>query len=410
MLLQAKLRLRLSALPSATGWRAAWFWAAAIVAALRLGLALVLGVVWITLLPYLPAAAQVDPLLTGNRSYGPLAGALLGVWARWDALHYLMLARVGYFGVGVGDSVFYPLYPALIRFVALPLAGDNLLSALVVSSAACVVALAMLYLLAEREYGTTAARWAVLALAVYPTAFFLLAPFTESLFLALTLAAFVMAGERRWWLAGLLGAAASLARGPGLLTAAALGCIAWRQRAQWPATRLGHLPPLDQIAGLGLPVAGGAAFIIWRAWVGFPSLGSVLAQYSGLQLIDPVRGLALAVEQFVQVHDLPTTLDVVSGLLFCGMFAAMGANARWRKPEWLVYMALNLGTFLSKRSVQASSLQSLARYVLTLFPAFVVAGDWLAQRGPRLRFVYFLASSTVLLILAVGYSLWWFIG
>jgi hypothetical protein len=144
--------------------------------------------------------------------------------------------------------------------------------------------------------------------------------------------------------------------------------------------------------------------------VGFPSLGSVLSQYSGLELIDPARGLALAMAQFIQVHDLPTTLDVVSGLVFCGVFVAMGVNGRWRKPEWLVYMALNLGTFLSKRSVQASSLQSLARYVLTLFPVFMVAGDWLTRRTPRFRFAYFLASSTALLILAVGYSLWWFIG
>ena len=51
MLRQAELRLRLRALPSASGWRAAWFWAVAIVAALRLGLGLVMGALWLTLLP-----------------------------------------------------------------------------------------------------------------------------------------------------------------------------------------------------------------------------------------------------------------------------------------------------------------------------------------------------------------------
>jgi hypothetical protein len=164
------------------------------------------------------------------------------------------------------------------------------------------------------------------------------------------------------------------------------------------------------MAGVLLPIVGGAAFVLWRAAAGFPSLGSVLSQYSGVGFIDPLRGLALAIIQFVRIHDLPTTLDAVSALLFCAMLAAMIAIPRWRKPEWLAYMALNLAVFFSKRSVQAASLQSLARYVLVLFPAFIVLGDWLSRRGHRVRFCYTVVSSIALLVLAVGYSLWWFIG
>src|SRR5437870_921220 len=90
--------------------------------------------------------------------------------------------------------------------------------------------------LAVRAYVPAAARWALFALAVYPTAFFLLAPFTESLFLALTMAAFVAADARRWWLAGVLGAMASLTRGPGIVTTAALAWMAWQQRSYWRVT------------------------------------------------------------------------------------------------------------------------------------------------------------------------------
>jgi hypothetical protein len=402
----------LNALANLRGWRAAWWLSAVVVAALRLGLGAVMAAVWLAIHPYLPASlATVDPMLTGGHTYGRLAEAALGVWPRWDAVHYLGLARLGYFQVGVGESVFYPLYPLLVRGVAPVVGGDDLAAGLLVSTLAAVVVFAMLYQLGDQAYGPDAARLGVVAMAVYPTAFFLLAPFTESVFIGLTLATFVAAGARRWWLAGLVGALASLARGPGILTAAAIAWIAWTQRPEWRGTGIRSvIPPVPVLAGVILPVAAGAGFVLWRAAAGFPPMGSVLLQYSHLELIDPLRGLALAVIQFVQVHDLPTTLDVASALLFLGAFAAMVANPRWRRVEWLVYVALNLATFLSKQSIVASSLQSLARYVLSLFPVFILAGDWLSRRSQRARFVYFAGSSIGLLILAAGYSLWWFIG
>jgi hypothetical protein len=392
------------------GRQAAWAWASLTVLGLRLALGAVMGSVWLAIRSYIPAALRVDTTLTGGRQYGLLAEAALAVWPRWDAVHYLNLARVGYFGVSVGDSVFYPLYPLLVRLAALVTGGDYLAAGLIVSTLAAIVTLAMLYQLAEQTFGVEAARWSVVALAVYPTSFFLLAPFSESTFLALTLAAFVAAGARRWWLAGLLAALASLARGPGILTAAALVFVAWRQRPQPAAGSIRQLPIGPVSISLILPLAGGGGFALWRMFAGFPGMNSVLLQYSGLELVDPLRGLLSAAVQFVQIHDLPTTLDAASALVFLGILVAMIVNPRWRVAEWLVYVALNLMVFFSKRSLVAASLQSLARYVLALFPAFIVMGDWLAHRGPRLRFVAVAASSSLLMILSVGYSLWWFIG
>ena len=395
----------------AHGWPAAWGWAVIMVLGLRLALGAVMAGVWLVVRPYLPATIPGDIALTGGRVYGRLAEALLGVWLRWDAVHYLTLAHVGYFQVGVGDSVFYPLYPLLVAAFSPLAGGDYLLAGLVVSTLAATVACAMLYRLTEQAFGPDAARWSILTLALYPTAFFLIAPFTESLFLALTLPAFLAAGARRWWLAGALGALASLVRGPGLLTALALACIAWRQRPPGRLTTLaGIKSQAAPLASIILPLAGGAVFILWRAAVGFPSVANVLSVYSGVAFIDPLRGLSLAVVQFIRVHDLPTTLDVISARTFMGVLVAMVAQPRWRRAEWLVYMTANLLVFFSKRSVQAASLQSLARYVLALFPAFIVAGDWLSRRGRKVRFVYTVVSSVGLLGLAVSYSLWWFVG
>jgi hypothetical protein len=103
------------------------------------------------------------------------------------------------------------------------------------------------------------------------------------------------------------------------------------------------------------------------------------------------------------------TLEVLSTSIFLGLTVVMLLNPRWRRPEWLAYVFVNLGLFLSKQSLIGSSLQSLPRYVLVLFPCFVVFGDWLASHGQRTRFAYLAGSSAALVVLSMLYALWFFI-
>ena len=66
---------------------------------------------------------------------------------------------------------------------------------------------------------------------------------------------------------------------------------------------------------------------------------------------------------------------------------------RWRRPELLAYMLVSLAVLLGRHTQGAPSLKSLSRYVLVLFPAFLVAGDWLASASRRTRFWYVTGSS-----------------
>lgn len=392
------------------GWRAAWTLAVLLVLALRLGLGLLMGLAWSVARPYMPPAYLAETLGPVARgSYGLVIDTALEAWPRWDAVHYFALAQRGYFGVGEGDTVFYPLFPVLLKLVGALLGGDQLVAGLLIGTVATTVSLACLHQLAEPRFGSAAARWSVLALALYPTSFFLLAPFTEALFLALTLGAFLAADGRRWWLAGVLGSLASLARGPGVLTVFALAWVAWEEwRAATPRPGLGRSAYLA--GALALPVAGGLSFLAWRSVVGFAPVATVLRTYSGLEMVDPLRGLIYALGQFLAVHDLHTFLDIASAGLFLWLAVVMLRRPRWRVWAWVIYMLANLAFFLSKHSLTASSLQSLARYVLVLFPAFIVLGDWLAGRSARTRFFYVLGSSLGLLLLSALYAVGWFIG
>ena len=393
------------------GWRAAWAWAVMASLGLRLGLGAVMAGTWLIIKPRLAPG-----LLNNPNVYGVLdipttspGDAFLGVWVRWDAVHHLNLAALGYENVSTGDSVFYPLFALLTRAFAGPLGGDLILASLIVATLATCAALAGLYRLTDSAFGPCSARWSVLVLASFPTAVFLVAPFTESLFLALTIGAFLTCRRGRWWLAGALGLLASLARGPGMLTSLALAIVAWRE---WRTTRprLLSFQTISMLAGVALPVVGGLGFLAWRHAAGLPPVTAILRQYSELVLTNPVSGLVASVQQWLRAADFTMTLEVLTAPLFIALTAAMFLNPRWRKPEWTAYVVVNLGLFLSKQSLTGSSLQSLPRYVLMLFPVFIVVGDWLAHRGRRTQFIYLAVSSAALLVFGALYTLWVFIG
>ena len=114
----------MQSLEAAQGWRAAWMWAGFSVLGLRVGLGLLMTMAWSVVRPYMPAS-MLEHLRTLVRpEYGPAVGLALEAWPRWDAMHYFAIAQHGYLGVGEGDTVFYPLYPALVAGLAPVLGGD----------------------------------------------------------------------------------------------------------------------------------------------------------------------------------------------------------------------------------------------------------------------------------------------
>ena len=132
----------------------------------------------------------------------------------------------------------FPLYPLLWRplwWAGVPLFWAGLLLA----HLAFFAAVALLAAHAAREWGEGSPRDAVVALLAFPWAFYLLAPYAESLFLALALGVFAAARRRRWALVALPRAAGRADAHP---------------RA---GARPG--PPLDRLAGGARSRAGGAA-------------------------------------------------------------------------------------------------------------------------------------------------------
>lgn len=204
-------------------------------------------------------------LLSGDRVSVPGWAAPTGggwstavtAWETGDALWYLRIASQGY-ASDDGSGAFFPLYPLLVRAVGGLLGGSWLLAAYLVSNLALIVALVLLHRLTALELSEAAARRAVLLICVLPTGFFLFAPYTESLFLALAIGCLHAARTRRWALAALLGCLAALTRSPGFLLALPLVVEGALQARAASAHRLRPL-----LAGVGAAAATGAGLLLY---------------------------------------------------------------------------------------------------------------------------------------------------
>jgi hypothetical protein len=384
-------------------WETAFKWAVILTAIMRLLLGGVVALTWNFTRGLITPIIQMIPDLMGNTPvYKNLwFDIFIGAWIRWDAAHYLSIAKLGYSGSSPMLSVFYPLFPTLTRITAQLINNQYELAGLIIATLSLITSLALLYKMVVEEFGPQTALWTTVALCIFPSAFYLVAPYTESLFIALTLAMFYLAPRKQWGWVGLLGACASLTRGPGAYTTLALAWLAWKQY------RTGQLNSMQKkiatVTGLALPGLAGLCFILWRSWAGYPPMNDIFTQYFNLRLVNPIQGLWLALSQSVMRPWYSTFLDISSAFIGLVLLAVMLRNPRWRRGEWIIFMALNLGVYLSKYQVflLSSPLQSLARYALVLFPGFIIAGEWLSRQKKNRQILYLAINGILLLIICM---------
>ncbi|MEX2274920.1 MAG: hypothetical protein WEA10_05075 [Actinomycetota bacterium] len=218
-------------------------------------------------------------------------------------------------------------------------------------------------------------------LAVFPTAFFLVAPYSEAPFLLFALLAFWGARRERWWVAGLAGAAAALTRNVGLLLVPALVIEAvhrWR-------TDGGRLAP--RLAGAVAPAAGTLAyFAYWASRTG-DWLEPLTVQTTWQRTaVIPITALAEGTrEAFSWFGTFPGGYHLVDWLLVAPVVAAAVWAVFVLRPSYVVYMWLGLLVPLTY-TFEPRPLMSIPRFVLVLFPFFWVEAEaiersWIPRTG-----------------------------
>ena len=210
--------------PQVPAWKARFFYCLKVFLGVRIGLG-ILALVATALVQSNPSTGVPGwdaPLQT------PGWHNLFTAWERWDALWFLRIAEVGYSNSDL-SAAFFPFYPMLIRTLSPAVGGSPLASALIISNAAYLGALFVMYELTREEFNEHYARRTVLYAAIFPTAFFFLAPYTESVFLLLVLTSLLAAKRKQWALAGAAGAIAAGTRSIGIVLVLPLALEAWNQ-------------------------------------------------------------------------------------------------------------------------------------------------------------------------------------
>jgi len=164
------------------------------------------------------------------------AATLLTNWNHWDGANYIRIAQYGY--QTRLDVAFFPLFPLLIALIAHVLGSwSYLIVGVLLSNAALLGALLVLYQMVVDATDDRTALRTVLYLCIFPTAFYFFAPYNESLFLLLITGSFLAMRRQRWAVAGILGFLAALTRSAGLLLAVPYLYELWVARERVLANR-----------------------------------------------------------------------------------------------------------------------------------------------------------------------------
>jgi hypothetical protein len=328
---------------------------------------------------------------------------LWSVWQRFDTNWYLKIAQRGYAGDD-GSTVYFPLYPLLVRLVG-TVVGNSMVAALLISNLALIGALAMLYRLSDALFGAPSARRAVAYWLLFPTAFFLLAAYTESLFLFLVLAAFDCARRDKWILVALLGVLAALTRLQGALLIVPLAWMWWMQskapgeQGSRGKSRLTfHVSRFTPL--LLIPLAT-------LAYLAFTNL-SLLSNYIGelhARFVFPWDNFIASIALLASGQ--ASSVDVLNLLTTIGFGAMM--IAVWRAlPHEYGLFALAMYCAPLFRMTTTQPLVSMDRYALAVFPVFMVWGAWGKHAWGNRAIVYL--SFPMQLFLSAQFVLWGWAG
>lgn len=319
------------------------------------------------------------------------------VWANFDGEHYTSIARLGY---GFGQYPFFPLYPLMIEFFG-KLFGNNLrafvASGILISHASFILALVGFYKLLRMDYTDKFTKTVLLVTILFPTSFYFLTIYTESLFLALSIWAVYFARRGNWLIASLLGIALTATRFVGIII---LPTILMEWLIQRRSSKNMKFPEIIFAIPVGL-----FSYMYYLE----KHVQDMFAFFNNLTLFGEQRSAHLITLPQVFYRYLFKILPNLNTIYFPIIYTTILEFA-----VGIVFLLLSiLGFFRLRLSYSmflllgyliptfSGSFSSLPRYVLVLFPAYILISQ-LIHKSPKKLFVFYLAS---FILLSISFAL-----
>lgn len=159
-----------------------------------------------------------------TENYPVVSHPLVYPWSNFDGVHYMAISSRGY----IDEGRFMPLYPLLIKVISYPYqlitqikpyGGVYFFSGLLLSHLFFFLAICCLYKLLQLDYSKLVTKKTILFLFLFPTSFFFVSLYSESLFLLLAIMSLYLARKKQWAWSFLMVSLLSITRLPGILVA-----------------------------------------------------------------------------------------------------------------------------------------------------------------------------------------------
>ena len=322
----------------------------------------------------------------------------------WDSVYFAHIANRGYFGTGSLTTwqAFFPGYPAAARIVAFGFGGAHpsiaqiQVGLSIVAAIGSLVATVLFWHLVWQFHGRRIAIAATVLLLAGPYSLFLIASYSESLFLTFAIGAWLLAGRGSWMWGGILAAAASLTRINGLFLVAALVVLYIRSRQ---ARGLNYRGGAIGLAAIGFSGTGLYFLYLWVrtgnlfAWSTAETLGWDRTTRLPWATFSETLTYALTLPMFD--GRMQAWLEIVFAVLLVLACVLLVRRRLWAEAVMVGLTLLSLMT--------SSSYLSLARTSVVLFPIPILLATTLTS--PRWRWVYWTGVSVGVLLLLVNTAL-----
>lgn len=338
--------------------------------------------------------------------FGDALVKLSPVWLRpfahFDGMHYMRIARDGY---GQYQQAYFPLFPWLLGQVARFVDQNYLLAGVIVSWASLVVGFGYFIRFIKLHF-PQAVGPVIMSWITFPTAFFYLTIYPESLYFALTAALLYYLSRQNHWQVAVFGFLAALTKLQGIFFA----LVIW-SRVNQRKHNLAHFIYLAPVAGLLSYM-----YYLWREW-GDPLyfyhaqeafganrtsaqlvlLPQVLWRYAKILLTADWN-----IQYFVAVVELVVFLWV-GGVVLWYLWQ------EWKNPKKnsLFFSLAIYSLLVLVLPTLTGTLSSIPRYALIAFIYPVVIGTRFSQRA---QILVWLISAGLQIVLASFYFRGVFIG
>ncbi|QGZ92645.1 MAG: hypothetical protein EWV55_11885 [Microcystis viridis Mv_BB_P_19951000_S69] len=321
---------------------------------------------------------------------------------RFDSAWYNEIIQTGYSYNPEKQSnvAFFPLYPILVKAIASLTSLSVPIAGLLLSNLCLIFALIFVYKISNIYLNKRGSEKVLILMLVFPTSFFYSCFYTESLYLLTTAACFYFFLNKKYFWSGFFGFFASLTRVTGVII-----FLAFAIELLWKYLKKKELPRRESLFLLLIP-CGLIAYMVFLAWKFNEPLAFIKVQdlwgrdervFPLITLINYWKNI-----NFIFPKDANNAVRLLN-TFFSFSFLGILLFSIVKKP---LNISLLIFAFLSFfLPLSTGTTESMMRYMMTIFPIFIILGYWSQKNRYFYGFLLFLFTY-FLSILFLWYGNW----